>query len=334
MRGKLRVIQVGLGALGRMLTPHLLRRRGLELAGAVDLDPGLKGRDVGEVAGLGEKVGVVVCDTLEGALAGREAEAGVVTTVSSLREARPQIEALVARQVNVVSSCEELSYPWETAPEASAELDRRAKEAGVSVLGTGVNPGFLMDLLPIALTAICAEVRKITVLRYQEARERRLPFQRKIGVGLTRDEFEEKKAAGRLRHVGLTESMQMIARRMGWRLERVEETIGPVVAGREVASEEIKVGAGMVSGVHQVGAGYVDGEERIRLEFRACLGEEEVQDTVVIEGEPGMRFGIPGGVNGDMATCAMLTNAIPAVVAAAPGLRTMADMAPVSWFGG
>jgi 4-hydroxy-tetrahydrodipicolinate reductase len=190
-----------------------------------------------------------------------------------------------------------------------------------------------MDILPISLTAISRNVKKITVLRYQDARFRRLPFQQKIGAGLTLEQFEQKKAAGTLRHVGLTESMHMIASRMGWTLDRTEDLISPVIAEREVSSSEIVVKPGMARGVQQIGSGYTGDEEKIRLEFRACLGEDDVQDTVIINGEPDMRFTIPGGVNGDVATCAILTNAIPIVVDAAPGLRTMADIPAVSWCG-
>ena len=328
-----RLVQVGLGALGRRLTPFLLERSQLRLVGAVEVDPKVAGRDLGEVAGLEKRLGVTVQGELGAALAGGDVEAAVVTTVSGLKQAEPQIAALLEHKVNIVSSCEELSYPWETAPEVSARIDRLAKAAGVSVLGTGVNPGFLMDLLPIALTAIVREVKKITVLRYQDARFRRLPFQQKIGAGLTMEQFERKRAAGTLRHVGLTESMHMVASRMGWKLERTEDLISPVIAEHEVGGAEITVKPGMARGVQQIGSGFVGGEEKIRLKFRACLGEEDVQDTVIIEGEPDIRFTIPGGVNGDVATCAILTNAIPAVIEAAPGLRTMADIPAVSWFG-
>ena len=328
------VVQVGLGALGRLLTGYLIARPYLHIVGAVDTDPGLVGRDLGEVAGIGKKLGVQVCDDLPAGLANGSAAVAVQTTVSDLSAAKPQIEALVSRGANVVSSCEELSYPWQTAPAASADLDRRARAAGVSVLGTGVNPGFLMDLLPIVLTAICSEVRTVTVLRYQDARSRRLPFQKKIGAGLTLEEFAAKKARGTLRHVGLTESMHMIASRLGWPLDRTEDIIEPVVAQRSIASDHLTVEAGHASGVYQRGLGYVGEEERIRLEFRASLGEEDVQDTVIVDGVPPLTFTNRAGVNGDVATCSLLVNAVPAILSAPPGLRTMADIPPVSWLSG
>ncbi len=334
MADSISVVQVGLGALGRLLAKHLVERPNIRVVGAVDTDPALVGRDLGEVAGLARKLGVEICDDVSVVCANGRVSVAVQTTTSDLAAVKPQIEALISYGMNIVSSCEELSYPRQTAPAASEEIDRLAREAGVSVLATGVNPGFLMDLLPIVLTAICAEVRKITVLRYQDARPRRLPFQRKIGAGLTLEEFAEKKAGGTLRHVGLTESMHMIAGRLGWSLDRTEDIIEPVVAQRHLSSDSLTVEPGRASGVYQRGIGYVNGEEKIRLEFRACLGEEDVQDTVIIDGEPPLTFTNPGGVNGDIATCAILTNAVRSVLAAPPGLRTMADIAPPSWFSG
>lgn len=334
MPERTRIIQIGLGALGRMLTPYLIERPALEIVGAVDLDPSLIGRDLGDVAALGRNLGVSICGDVSKPFAGGPVHAALLTTVSDLAAAKPQIEALIAHRTNVISSCEELSFPWQTAPEASAEIDRLAREAGVSVLGTGVNPGFLMDILPTALTAICRDVQKLSVCRYQDARPRRLPFQQKIGAGLTVEEFEKKKASGALRHVGLTESMHLIASRLGWRLDRTEDIIEPIIAEREVSSDHITVQPGQAAGVHQLGLAYVGNEEKIRLDFRASLGEPDPQDTVIFGGVPELRFTVPGGINGDIATCSMLTNAIPTVIAAPPGLRTMADIPPPSWFSG
>ncbi len=331
MTRRIRVAQVGLGAMGRRLTPFLLERPWIEVVAAVDPHPSVAGRDLGEVSGLGRELGVMVRASLGEAFAAGDIDVAVLTTVSTLTAVRPQLEELMARRLHIVSSCEELSFPWQTAPEWSAEVDRMAKEAGVAVLGTGVNPGFLMDLLPITLTAICREVKKVTVMRHQDASHRRLPFQQKIGAGLTPEQFAAKVQDGSLRHVGLTESMHMIASRFGWMLDSTEDVIEPVIAAREVRSEEITVRPGLAAGVQQYGRGYVNGEERILLDFRATLGEEEPHDTVLIKGTPPLRSTIAGGVNGDVATCAILTNAIPTVLAAAPGLHTMADIPPVAW---
>jgi 4-hydroxy-tetrahydrodipicolinate reductase len=202
------------------------------------------------------------------------------------------------------------------------------------VLATGVNPGFTMDALPIALTAVCERVDRIEVRRVQDARMRRQPFQQKIGAGLTRDEFTRRVEAGSVRHVGFGESIRMIAEAMGWRLERVTDVVSPKVASARVDSEFITVHPGHVAGIIQDGAGYVKGEPRITLRLEAYLGAPEAYDSVLIEGVPRIESRIEGGVHGDIATASLTVNAIPAVIVAAPGLRTMRDMRLPSFYGG
>lgn len=329
MSGKIRVVQMGLGPVGLRVTSYLRERGGIEIVGALDVDQAKVGRDLGELAG-GEALGVAVTDDTEGFLSKSDAQVVVHTTVSSLAKAEPQLIAIMKHGKSVVSTCEELSYPWKTQPGISARLDEAAKTAGVSLLGTGVNPGFLMDFLPIALTAVCREVRAVTVRRIQNAEFRRVPFQRKIGAGLTLEEFEAKKRDGTLRHVGLTESMHMIAAALGWELERTEDVIEPIVAESEIAVGAVRVPAGHAAGVQQTGRGFAGGREVITLEFRAAIGEPDPREEVELDSDPPIRYVIAGGVHGDVATCAIIANAVPAVLKSPPGLRTMIDIAPVS----
>jgi 4-hydroxy-tetrahydrodipicolinate reductase len=202
------------------------------------------------------------------------------------------------------------------------------------VLGTGVNPGFTMDALPIALSALCERVDRIEVRRVQDARIRRLPFQQKIGAGLTREQFERQVDKGVVRHVGFTESVQMIGDALGWKLERITEEISPQMADAPVESELLAVDPGYVCGIIQHAVGYVQGEARITLRLEAYLGAPEPFDSVLIEGTPRIYSKVDGGVHGDIATASIAVNAIPAVIAAAPGLRTVRDMRLPSFFGG
>ncbi len=330
MAQPIRVIQYGLGPIGNRVTRYLCERSAFRIVGAIDIDPEKVGRDVGDLAGLAP-IGVQVSADADAVLQ-QEADVVVLTTTSSLERAKEQILQIVSHGLPVVSTCEELSYPWRTQPALAQEIDRAARDKGVAVLGTGVNPGFLMDLLPIVFTGICQDVRSILVERFQDARFRRLPFQRKIGAGLTVEEFHEKVREGTLRHVGLTESMHMIASRMGWELERTEDIIEPVVASTRVSAGELVIEPGYCLGVNQTGHGYRNGREVITLRFRATIGEPEPRDRIRIEGTPVIESVIPGGVNGDIATCAITANAIPVVLRARPGLRTMADIEPVTFF--
>ena len=335
-----KVCQIGLGPIGQRIVQYVMERKGLKLVGAVDLDPAKAGKDAGEVCGLAAKLRVPVAATLAEAVlrARSRPDVAVLCTTSSLKKAAPQILDIVARKIAVVSTCEELSFPWKTAPALARKLDAAARKSRVAVLGTGVNPGFLMDFLPLAMTGICRRVDSVRVTRTQDASIRRVPFQQKIGAGLTLAEFEAKRQAGTLRHVGLTESMQMIASRLGWRLTRTEDVLTPILAETEITSGYKPIHSGMAAGVQQIGRGWVGGgssagggeREVITLVFRAAVGEPDPADTIEVKGDPSFRSTIPGGINGDVATCAITVNAIASILKAAPGLRTMADIAPVS----
>jgi 4-hydroxy-tetrahydrodipicolinate reductase len=325
----IKVIQYGLGPIGNRLTEYLAARPTLKIVGAIDNDPAKMGRDVGVAAGL-PPVGVCISGNASEVLSSCGGQVALLTTSSSLEKIESQLIEILKHGISVVSTCEELAYPWLTAPAISERIDKAEKKAGAAVLGTGVNPGFLSDFLPLAMTGVCRKVEKITVERVQDARFRRIPFQKKIGAGLTTAEFAQKAAQGTLRHVGLTESLQMIAAAMGWTLDRTEDVLEPIVADRRLETPAMTIEAGDCLGVSQTGRGWRDGREVVTLVFQAAIGLENPRDRVVIEGEPRIDATIAGGVNGDIATCAMVTNGIPVVLNARPGLRTMADIEPIS----
>ena len=228
--------------------------------------------------------------------------------------------------------CEELFFPWKTNPEVAKRIDEICRQNGVACVGTGVNPGYLMDLLPTFLSGLCQDVRKVEVWRVQDASVRRIPFQQKIGAGLTLEEFEVKKKAGTLRHVGLPESVDFIAEKLGWKLDRNTESLEPVVAESQIDSGYKPISKGMACGVHQVGRGFVGEQEVITLNFRAAVGEPESYDQVHIDGEPGIHSRISGGVNGDIAMCAITLNAVRSILQASPGLKTMGQIPPIAFF--
>ena len=200
----LKIIQIGVGPIGQKVVNYMLEREGLEVVAAVDPAPDKSGKDLGELCGPDKKLGIAVSPNLSEAMKTSKPDVAVLCTTSSMEKAVPQIEEIITHGLHVVSTCEELSYPWDTQPGLSKQLDEAARKANLAVLGTGVNPGFLMDFLPLAMTAVCRKVEKIKVSRIQDASVRRIPFQQKIGAGLTLDEFEAKKQTGTLRHVGLT----------------------------------------------------------------------------------------------------------------------------------
>jgi hypothetical protein len=325
MSDNIRVIQYGLGPIGSAVARHVVERAELELVGGVDVDPRKAGRDVGDVIGLDRALGFVVVEKLAQVLAQTRADVVIHTTSSYFDLFKGQIVEILQAGLDVVSTAEELSFPWLAHPQEAAEIDALARRAGVTVLGTGVNPGFLMDALPLCLTAICQRVDRIEVTRLINASTRRGPFQAKIGSGLTVDAFEAKMAAGRMGHVGLPESMGMVFHTLGKELVRYKSGVEPVVAERRVRTDHFEVQPGQVRGLKQVARGYTAEGEFMTLTFIAALDEADDGDTVKITGQPDLQVKLKG-TNGDIATVAIAVNAVRRVKEAAPGLVTMRDL--------
>jgi len=319
------LVQIGLGPLGQKVVRFALERKGLKYVGAVDPAPDKVGKDLGELCGAG-KLGVTICKDLATALQGRQEGVAILTTVSSVEKLVVQVEEAAAAGLDIVSTCEELSYCQGTYPEAAARINAICAAHGVSCVGTGVNPGFLMDYLPCVLTSVCQKVERIIVRRFQDASSRRIPFQQKIGAGLTPQQFQQKVAEGTLRHVGLAESVRMIGACIGWKLDDFTESLEPILAHERVTTGHRPVEAGMTRGVEQIGRGWVNGKEVVTLHFRAAVGEPGSVDAIEIQGEPSFTSTIPGGINGDIATCAIIVNAVRAIQKTTPGLKNMLDL--------
>ena len=322
----IRVLLVGLGPIGGAVARQLDARKGFQITGAVDIDPLKLGRDAGEVMEIGRRLRVTVTDDLTRTIRKTRPDVAVLCTSSSLKRVVPQFLQILKSRVPIVTTTEEAAYPSGRNRSLARQLDAAARKAKVALLGTGVNPGFVMDALPIALTAVCQRVDSIRVDRVQDARIRRLPFQQKIGAGLTRAQFERGVRNGTLRHVGFAESIQMIADALGWKVDRITDDVEPKIATATIEGELLAVDPGYVCGIIQDGVGYVKGAPKIRLHLEAYLGAPESYDAIVIDGSPRIHSRIDGGVHGDIATAAMIVNSISAVLAAPPGLRTMRDL--------
>ena len=330
----IKVMHFGLGPIGAAVVKQVAARPGFKIVGAIDIDAAKVGRDLGDVVGLPKRLGVKVADDAAKALKAARPDVVVLCTSSSIKTIVPQIETIVKSKAAIVSTTEELSYPGYTHIRAARIIHAMAKKAKVAVLGTGVNPGFAMDALPIALTACCERVDRVVVNRVQDARIRRLPFQQKIGAGLTTEQFQKKVDDGSVRHVGLTESIAMIADALGWTLDRITDDIQPKLASVTISSEFLAVDPGYVCGIVQDGVGYRKNEPVIKLHMEAYLGSPETYDSVDVEGSPNLSMRIAGGIHGDIATASIVVNSIPRVLAAAPGLHTMRDLPLPSFFPG
>jgi len=321
-----RVIVIGLGPIGQSVLALVAERPGLALTGAVDVDPQKFGKDVGDVCGLGRTLGVSVSASLQDALASAPADVALLCTGSYLEQVAPQVEAIIDAGLNIITTCEELAYAPVHNPDLAVRLDGLARERGVRVLGAGVNPGFAFDALVLTLSATCRRVTGVRATRVLDAGKRRLPLQQKVGAGLSKPEFDALVAAGTVRHVGLLESLNLVADAFGWTLDRTEELTDGVIAERDVTTRYLSVKAGQVAGVKQIGRGYRNGEPVIELELQMYVGAPESYDAIMIEGDPGIDMMIRGGIAGDPATTALTVNLIGSLARAQPGLVTMKDL--------
>jgi hypothetical protein len=326
---KTKVVIYGCGVMGRNVAEALCDKKSFEIVGAVDINPKLMGQDLGQVLDTPRKLGITIEGDADSLFKRVDAHAVVLTTTSHLKSVLPQIIQCANAGLNIISTCEELSYPWERSPELAQEVDTVAKEKGVTIVGTGINPGYLMDSLPLVLTAPCLRVDTIKVTRMMNSARRRIPFQTKVGTTMTQQEFKKKIKDGIITgHVGLLESINMIASGLGWELDRsVEIPPEPVVTRNPIDTGLGLVEPGNVIGLKSVAFAEILGKKVITLEFYAYAGVKEEYDEVIIDGIPKIHERIIGGVHGDIGTIAMTINTIPKAVEASPGIKLMKDMA-------
>jgi len=325
---KIKVIIYGCGVMGRRVAEALLAKKSFKIVGALDIKPELVGKDLGEILYPSRRIGIKIEKDAKALFSRAKAQVAVLTTTSHFKSVFPQVSGCLEAGMNVVSTCEELSFPWKNNPQIAQKIDKLAKKKKLTVVGTGINPGYLMDTLPLILTAPCLQVQSIRVRRMMNSARRRLPFQLKVGTGLTQKEFREKIESGEITgHVGLLESIYAIADGLSWKLDDAQELPPqPVIDDKEVETALGAVKPGNVIGLTSTAFARKGGEEVITLEFCANAAVDEEYDEIIIQGEPNIHQKIIGGVHGDIGTIAVTVNTIPRALEAPPGLKVMKDL--------
>lgn len=313
----------GFGAIGRLIAKAAIER-GYEIVGAVDIDPNILGKDVGELS-VGEKIGVEVSGDVADLYG---SEVVFHSTGSYLDKVYPQLVDIANIGSNIISTCETLSFPYYRYPTLAKRLEEIALLREITILGAGVNPGFLLDALPAILAAPVHMIKKITAIRSLDASKRREPFRRKIGLGLRPGEARDKLARGELSgHVGYAESVLLIASTLGISLSKVEEGQDIEIASEDFERGEIRIERGMVIGVRGYGAGYAGDEEIIRVELRAAAGADEYEEITIYGKDYNVSWRSTG-TPGDMGTASVVVSLAESVLGAQPGLLTIADLLP------
>jgi 4-hydroxy-tetrahydrodipicolinate reductase len=323
----LRVAQFGLGPIGQASVALLSSKPWAQVVGAVDNDPNKAGQDLGQLTGETRLANRPVTANFEQLLQEVETLDAVIHTAGSrAATAIDQIEPMARHGLYITSSCEELLFPWLRAPEAADRLDRLCRQEGARVVGTGVNPGFVMDLMPVAATAVSQRVDAIQANRVVDATDRRGPLQKKIGSGLAPATFQARFEQGQAGHAGFQESAALIAHSLGWPWDDLTETLEPVIAERRIETPYVTVEPGQTRGLHQRCIAKVGGATRIDLDLVMALDEPEPHDVIKVLGEPPLDLRFESGVPGDPATVAAMVNAVRRLPACKPGLLLPTDL--------
>lgn len=328
-----KVVIWGFGAMGSGMARMLLKKKGVDIVGVCDLHPQRAGKSIFEILGVerGEKPEVIINPNIEEVLTEKGCDICLCATDSFTKNAFPRLKLALEKKVNVISTAEEMSYPQAQNPELAAELDRIAKENGVTILGTGINPGLIMDLLVVCLTGCMTDVEHIEAKRVNSLSPFGPAVMEEQGVGITVDAFNKGVADGSLAgHVGFSESIRMIADAIGWNVEKFEQQMAPIVTSVDRKSPYGFAAAGDVAGVNMTGQGYVDGEVKIDMIHPQQI-EPEMEGTytgdyITIKGTPEVNMSIKPEVDGGLGTIAMCVNMIPHVINADAGLKTMIDL--------
>ena len=323
---KIKLAQFGLGPIGLETLKLAATKPWAKVVGGIDIDPAKVGKDLGELTRVKTLRGLRVYPTLEKLIAAEKPDIIFHTAVSRFKAAFEQIEPMARSGISVVSSCEELLFPQLREPGLAAQLDRTCRKHGARVIGTGVNPGFVMDVLPLCMTGVSREVRAVHVQRVVNASTRREPLQRKIGSGLPPREFRKLFQQGKAGHAGLKESLALVAHALGWKIHGIVETGDAVVANRNIRTRFLEVKKGQTCGLHQRAEAKVNGKVCLTLDLKMYLDAKKPHDAVQIEGEPPLNVIVQNGVAGDHATVAALVNTAARILRAPPGLLLMTDL--------
>ncbi len=326
MPNRIKIILVGLGPIGIETCKLVLQKKSLNLLAVVDIDPKKFGNDLGKFIGAKKKLNVPVVNNLAEALSKYHPEVAILTSGSRLESVQVDIFTCIEYKVSIITSCEELLYPFITHRALAEEIDRKAKEKFVHILGTGVNPGFIMDIVPLFFTSVCSNVKVIKAERVVDLNKRRKPLQEKMGLGLTKSEFNQLVRKKKLGHVGLLESAQLIADGLRFNISSYKEKIVPIIANANFKTRYFQIPKGKVCGMNHTVYGFYGRQKLISLDLQMRVDLNKSFDKIIIDGTPKLNVTVENGVFGDTATVAMLVNSIPSLLHADFGILTMRNI--------
>jgi 2,4-diaminopentanoate dehydrogenase len=325
-----RIVVVGLGPIGLAAARIAQASPDLQLTGLVDLDPQKVGKtlDAVDPKNANRINAPTIVDSLDKAA---PADVAILCTTSFFDKIAPLLRACMAKKLHVTSSCEEMAWPKYRHAALADTIDAEAKKAGVAMVGTGVNPGYVMDLLALQISSMVSKVTSVKCIRRVDALKRRLPLQQKVGSTLTVEHFNELKAKGAIGHKGLAESIAMIAAGLGRTVApgSVKEELVPLTTDKPIECGLGTIQPGQVRGMHNTGHWSGEGLS-IDLDLIMACAEPSPRDEIQIGGPVPLTIQVPGSTPGDSATVAALINTARLLPKVSPGLKTMLDLPAAS----
>lgn len=321
----------GFGAMGAGMASMLNKKTGVDVVGVCDLHPDRVGKSVAEVLNINRWSDVIISDDIEAMLDASKADLCLLATDSFTKGAYTKLKMIMEKGINVITTAEEMAYPKAQEPELAKELHEIAKVNGVTVLGTGINPGMIMDLLVVCLTGCMETLEHVEAKRVNSLSPFGVTVMEEQGVGITEAEYHKRVAADEMAgHVGFAESINMIADAVGWKVENFEQQMKPILTSVDRKSPYGFAAAGSLAGINMTGQGYIDGEVKIDMIHPQQIEPEmegtHTGDYITLQGNPPVSMAITPEVDGGIGTIAMCVNMIPHVINANPGLKTMIDL--------
>lgn len=329
---KIKVLIWGFGAMGKGMAEMLYHKKGVEIVGVCDLNPELVGKEMFEVLNRTPNgPEIKISNNIDQLLETSKADVCLLATDSFVKGAYDKIIKIVTRGMNCISTAEEMAYPKSHEPKLAQQMDTIAKAHGVTILGTGINPGFIMDLLVVALSGVMADVKHIEAKRVNSLSPFGPAVMHEQGVGITLDEYHTRMQDGSLAgHVGFKESVDMIADALGVKLDGFNQQMEPIVTSIDRKSTYGEAKANTLAGINMTGQGLVSGNVFINMIHPQQIEPEmegtHTGDYINIQGTPPVHMAITPEIDGGIGTIAMCVNMIPHVINAKPGLKTMIDL--------
>lgn len=327
----IKVIMCGLGAMGSGMAKLIGEKEGIEIVAAIDSHKDKRGKSLKEVLGIHKYEHVIISDDFHNTIQNTEADIVLLAIDSFVEKVYPYIEFILQSKKNCITIAEEMAYPYTINEELSLRMDKIAKENHVTLLGTGVNPGFVLDTLVVVLTAACRKIEKIKAVRINDLSPFGTTVMKTQGVGISEKEFYEGLENGSIvGHIGFKQSIPLVAKALGIAIDHIEEFREPIISKTYRKTPYAEVKPGMVAGCRHIAYGKFKGKVVITMEHpQQVLPELEnikTGDYIEIQGDPNLSLSITPETPGGIGTIALAVNMIPQVISANPGLKTMIDL--------